>query len=197
MQAGTGSTTPSPYVYCPQPGAEPPWLTEAKKYREANRYMRARGDTDGANPTNETTTNGQTQIRCWVRTVKPEEADGFKPMTQGWCAAFLGAVLEKCGLAHTSNLAANSYIDLKEPDKEWGQDCGEVVGAIAVYENHVGIVTKTGAMLGRERGDIIGGNQSGAVNILPQSEFKAFLGYRWPKECPCPGEASESGEANE
>ena len=147
--------------------------------------MLYRGDTDGPYPTNETTTNGQTRIKGWVRTVKPEEADGFKPMAQGWCAAFLGAMLAKCGLAHTGNLGANTYADL---DK-WGQECGEVVGAIAVYENHVGIVTKTGIMLGRKRGDIIGGNQSGAVNILPQSEFKAFLGYRWPKECPCPDEA--------
>ena len=184
MQAVTKSTPSGPY--CPRPGAEPPWLTEAKKYREANKYMQDRGDTDGTYPTNETTTNGQTRILRWVAQVDPDKVDEFNPMKDGWCAAFLGAMLDDCNLAHSGSLAANTYADL---DK-WGKACGEHVGAIAVYKHHVGIVTKTGVMLGRKRGDIIGGNQSGAVNILPQSAFKEFLGYRWPKECPRPGEAN-------
>ena len=100
----------------------------------------------------------------------------------GWCTAFLGAMLAESGLAHTGSLSAGSYANPDNPAGGWGRECREYVGAIAVFNRHVGFVSSPGMVLG--------GNQSDAVNILPQFEFGVVIAYRWPSECPCPDEAS-------
>ena len=100
----------------------------------------------------------------------------------GWCTAFLGAMLAESGLAHTGSLSAGSYANPDNPADGWGRECREYVGAIAVFNRHVGFVSSPGMVLG--------GNQSDAVNILPQFEFGVVIAYRWPSECPCPDEAS-------
>jgi len=93
-----------------------------------------------------------------------------------WCAAFLGACLERAGIGSTRSLMARSYL-------EWGEPADEPrYGAIAVLSRgsdptlgHVGF------LVGETPSDIIllGGNQGDAVGVqaFPRSRL---LGYRWP-----------------
>jgi uncharacterized protein (TIGR02594 family) len=93
-----------------------------------------------------------------------------------WCAAFVGATLERNGIASTRSLRARSYLD-------WGHPLTQPrVGAIAVFSRgadpaagHVGFVTgATPTTL-----HILGGNQSDTVSItaLPRTRL---LALRWP-----------------
>jgi uncharacterized protein (TIGR02594 family) len=94
-----------------------------------------------------------------------------------WCAAFLGATLERAGVASTRSLLARSYL-------RWGVALDEPrLGAIAVFTRgddpaagHVGF------WIGETGSDIIllGGNQSDAVSVAPMSRAR-LLGYRWPR----------------
>lgn len=94
-----------------------------------------------------------------------------------WCAGFVGAMLEDCGIKSTRSGMARSY-------EKWGQPCKAVPGAIVVFwrgsrtsgSGHVGFVT------GRDQyGNlmVLGGNQGDAVNIKPFSPSRV-VGYRWP-----------------
>jgi uncharacterized protein (TIGR02594 family) len=93
-----------------------------------------------------------------------------------WCAAFIGASLERAGVAGTGSLLARSYL-------KWGeaQDAGRL-GAVAVLERgsdpsqgHVGfLVGETGDSL-----ILLGGNQSDAVTVAAFSKGR-LLGLRWP-----------------
>jgi uncharacterized protein (TIGR02594 family) len=93
-----------------------------------------------------------------------------------WCAAFLGACLERAGVGSTRSLLARSYLD-------WGVPIDEPrYGAIAVLSRgsdptlgHVGfLVGETGADV-----ILLGGNQGDAVSVqaFPRSRL---LGLRWP-----------------
>jgi uncharacterized protein (TIGR02594 family) len=93
-----------------------------------------------------------------------------------WCAAFLGACLERADIGSTRSLMARSYLD-------WGQPADEPrYGAIAVLSRgsdptlgHVGF------LIGETPADIIllGGNQNDSVSVqaFPRSRL---LGLRWP-----------------
>jgi uncharacterized protein (TIGR02594 family) len=93
-----------------------------------------------------------------------------------WCAAFLGACLERAGIASTRSLLARSYA-------EWGEPAPSPrIGAIAVLSRgsdpalgHVGFV------VGSTESDVIllGGNQSDAVTVevFPRARL---LALRWP-----------------
>lgn len=92
-----------------------------------------------------------------------------------WCAAFLGACLERSGFAGTRSLLARSYLD-------YGTECDPRYGAVAVLRRgsdpaagHVGF------MLGATAESVIllGGNQGDAVSVavFPISDV---LGFRWP-----------------
>lgn len=94
-----------------------------------------------------------------------------------WCAGFVGAMLEDCGIKSTRSGMARSY-------EKWGQPCAAVPGAIVVFwrgsrssgSGHVGFVTgkdQYGNIL------VLGGNQGDAVNIKPFSVGR-IVGYRWP-----------------
>jgi len=95
-----------------------------------------------------------------------------------WCAAFVGACLERAGQMSTCSLMARSYL-------RWGKPLQEGrVGAIAVLSRgsdpaagHVGF------LLGESGGQIylLGGNQGDAVTVaaFPRSRV---LGLRWPQE---------------
>jgi uncharacterized protein (TIGR02594 family) len=97
-----------------------------------------------------------------------------------WCAAFLGACLERAGIGSTRSLLARSYLD-------WGAPADEPrYGAVAVLNRgsdpslgHVGF------LVGETASDIIllGGNQGDAVSVqaFPRSRL---LGYRWPPATP-------------
>lgn len=95
-----------------------------------------------------------------------------------WCAAFVGACLERAGYASTRSLMARSYLGLGMPLTE-GRP-----GAIAVLSRgrdpaagHVGfLVGETDDSL-----VLLGGNQSDAVTVaaFPKSRL---LGLRWPQQ---------------
>jgi uncharacterized protein (TIGR02594 family) len=101
----------------------------------------------------------------------------FRDDETPWCAGFVGAMLEDCGIKSTRSGMARSY-------QHWGQPCGPVTGAIVVFwrgsksggSGHVGFVTGKD-----QRGNllVLGGNQGDAVNIKPFSPDRV-LGYRWP-----------------
>jgi uncharacterized protein (TIGR02594 family) len=101
-----------------------------------------------------------------------------------WCAGFVCAMLEDCGIKSPRSGMARSF-------QHWGQPCGPIKGAIVVYwrgsksgsSGHVGFVT------GKDQyGNImtLGGNQSDAVNVKPFDDGRV-LAYRWPAGVPIGG----------
>jgi uncharacterized protein (TIGR02594 family) len=118
-------------------------------------------------------------LRWWTKIRAP-----FTDDETPWCAAFVGGLLEDCGLVSTRSAAARSY-------QKWGQPLdGAAVGAIAVFwrgspqaaTGHVGIV------VGRDQNNsimILGGNQGDCVSIKPFFGSR-LLGYRWPLGVPLP-----------
>lgn len=104
-----------------------------------------------------------------------------------WCAAFVGACLERAGIKSTRSLLARSYLDWGEPlDKPH-------IGAIAVLsrgsdpgQGHVGfVIGATAAKL-----FLLGGNQQDAVTVQ-SFEASRLLGLRWPGESPQPNRSAE------
>ena len=97
-----------------------------------------------------------------------------------WCAAFLGACLERAGLASTRSLMARSYLAWGEPIDDFRY------GAIAVLSRtadpalgHVGFLVGETA----DRIFLLGGNQSNRVSAeaFPRTRL---LGLRWPASLP-------------
>jgi uncharacterized protein (TIGR02594 family) len=93
-----------------------------------------------------------------------------------WCAAFVGHCLEKAGLRSTRRLNARSYLDWGIPVDLADAQTGDIVvfsrGSKA-WQGHVGFFVKTtGAMI-----EVLGGNQSDAVNIQRYAKSR-LLGVR-------------------
>jgi uncharacterized protein (TIGR02594 family) len=112
-----------------------------------------------------------------------------------WCAAFLGACLERAGIASTRSLAARSYVD-------WGEPAPSPrVGAVAVLARggdpalgHVGfVVGSTPAQI-----ILLGGNQGDAVTVeaFPRARLIAL---RWPSVIPegAPAPIRDPGAASD
>src|SRR5262245_53539965 len=107
-----------------------------------------------------------------------------------WCAAFVGACLERAGQKSTRSLLARSYLS-------WGQSIADKrIGAIAVLsrgtdpeQGHVGF------LLGEQSGQIflLGGNQRDAVNVQA-FDTSRLIELRWPSE-PGGGVPDEAGTA--
>jgi uncharacterized protein (TIGR02594 family) len=105
-----------------------------------------------------------------------------------WCAAFLGACLERSGVPSTRSLAARSY-------SVWGNEIRQPLpGAIAVFSRgsdaklgHVGFVIAATA----DHLTILGGNQGDGVSLarLPR---RRLLNLRWPAIVPDPVPDNES-----
>lgn len=99
---------------------------------------------------------------------------GIKDDETPWCAAFVGAILERSGIKSSRFESAKSYL-------QWGDLLTQpVVGCVVVFTRdgggHVGFVVgqdKSGNLL------VLGGNQGDAVNVrsFPRSRVS---GYRWP-----------------
>lgn len=99
---------------------------------------------------------------------------GIKSDEVPWCAAFVGACLERVDIESTRFEGARSYAS-------WGQKlAAPVVGCVVVFSRtgggHVGFVVgqdEAGNLL------VLGGNQSDEVNVraFPRSRVTA---YRWP-----------------
>ncbi|MET7247944.1 TIGR02594 family protein [Methylobacterium sp. EM32] len=107
---------------------------------------------------------------------------GVKDDVTSWCAAFVGAMLQRAGHKPSGSLAARSYegwgVGLKDP----------ALGCIATkkragssWQGHVGIVVGASASTIY----LLDGNQGDAVSIagFKRSEFTSF---RWPADVPLP-----------
>lgn len=99
---------------------------------------------------------------------------GIKDDETPWCAAFVGAMLERVGIRSSRFESARSYLD-------WGQMISEpVLGCVVVFSRQGG--GHVGFCVGRDKAGnllILGGNQADAVNVraFPVSRV---TGYRWP-----------------
>lgn len=143
---------------------EPVWLIEARKNLGVK-------ETKGMVHTPEV-------LKYW----KDIKRGGIKDDETPWCAAFVGAMLERTGVKSTRFESAKSYLN-------WGQLLVlPVVGCIVVFTRkgggHVGFV------VGRDaEGNllVLGGNQGDEVNIkaFPVSRV---TGYRWPSDRPVPSD---------
>ena len=114
------------------------------------------------------------KIVGWWKAIRAAFQDDETP----WCAAFVGGVLEECGIKSSRSAAARSYL-------HWGFPlAGPAVGAIVIFwrgspkstSGHVGFV------VGKDtKGNLIvlGGNQGNKVSIATFSPMRA-LGFRWP-----------------
>ncbi|WP_429076435.1 TIGR02594 family protein [Aeromonas hydrophila] len=108
---------------------------------------------------------------------------GIKDDETPWCAAFVGACLERVGIQSTRFESAKSYLT-------WGLPLTiPTLGCIVVFTRdgggHVGFVvgkSPTGNLL------VLGGNQEDAVNVREFSMARVS-GYRWPT-----GEALPMGQ---
>lgn len=105
---------------------------------------------------------------------------GIKDDETPWCAAFVGAVLERCGITSSRFESAKSY-------ETWGRALEQpAVGAIAVFSRtgggHVGFVVGRGAA---DTILVLGGNQGNEVNVrvFPLERVTAL---RWPAGEPLP-----------
>jgi uncharacterized protein (TIGR02594 family) len=114
-------------------------------------------------------------IVSWWKAIK---RGGIKDDETPWCAAFVGAMLEKVGIISSRFESARSYLT-------WGTKLASpVVGCIVVFQRdgggHVGFVVGTdmkGNLL------VLGGNQSDEVNIRAFTRDRV-VGYRWPTAVP-------------
>ena len=106
--------------------------------------------------------------------------DAGHPEIQGddvaWCAAFVGACLERAGIKSTRSLLARSYLIYGEPISE------PQPGAIAIFsrgtdptQGHVAFVVGSS----NDTLFILGGNQSNAVSVIAMPRSR-LLGLRWP-----------------
>lgn len=125
-------------------------------------------------------------VQMW----KDIKRGGIKDDETPWCAAFVGAMLERVGIRSTRFESARSYLD-------WGIPMDvPSYGCVAVFTRegggHVGFVvgqTRNGNLL------ILGGNQSDAVNIKAFNRDRVS-GYRWhPAFGPVPKSMLPIGEA--
>ncbi|ENQ7891715.1 TIGR02594 family protein [Escherichia coli] len=135
---------------------EPRWLIEARKHIGLTEIKGAKHNPE--------------IVQFW-RDIK---RGGIKDDETPWCAAFVGAMLERVGIRSTRFESAKSYLD-------WGEKLDtSAYGCIVVFTRvgggHVGFVVGR-----RANGDllVLGGNQGDAVNIraFPTSRVS---GYRWP-----------------
>lgn len=93
-----------------------------------------------------------------------------------WCAAFVGAMLEKSGYASAKSLTARDYLRWGKPVKKPRKGCIAVFKrGNSSWQGHVAFFvreTKTHVY-------VLGGNQSNAVNVSRYPKSK-LLGYRVP-----------------
>ena len=140
------------------------WLTEARKHIGLR-------ETKGGKHHPEI-------VQFW----KDIKRGGIKDDETPWCAAFVGAMLERVGVKSTRFESAKSYLD-------WGQLLAlPVVGCIVIFTREGG--GHVGFIVGRDtKGNllVLGGNQGDEVNIR-SFPISRVTGYRWPIDRPIPKE---------
>lgn len=151
---------------------EPRWLTVARGYI-GQREIKGKKH----NPL----------ILKWWRDIKAQFVDD----ETAWCAAFVGGVLEECGIKSTRSGWARSY-------EKWGLPLDRpYAGAIVTFSRsgggHVGFVVGQNAT----SISVLGGNQRDAVNITKFSKHSPSLkitSYRWPIGEPLPARKLKNSE---
>ena len=101
---------------------------------------------------------------------------GYPSMTDetAWCAAFVGAMLKRCGLPHTGKLTARSYLDWGKPVDLSKAEPGDIVvlwrGSPNSWQGHVGFYDR------QADGNVylLGGNQRDMVNVSGYSIDKVL-----------------------
>lgn len=113
-------------------------------------------------------------VRMW----KDIKRGGIKDDATPWCAAFVGAMLERAGIVSSRFESALSYA-------KWGKKLDyPLFGCIGVMEREGG--GHVTFIIGHDgKGNLLGlgGNQADAVNVrsFPKERFTAF---RWPSGVP-------------
>lgn len=137
-------------------------MTEPKWILEARRYI------------GEREIKGKEHNPLILQMWKDIKRGGIKDDETPWCAAFVGAVLERVQIKSTRFESAKSYLGWGEPLLK------PAYGCVVVFNRdgggHVGFVvgqTTTGDLL------VLGGNQNDAINIRSFPRSRA-VGYRWP-----------------
>jgi len=134
------------------------WIDEAKKHIGLREVVG--------------TGNNPAIVQFW----KDIKRGGIKDDATPWCAAFVGAMLERVGIRSSRFESAKSYL-------AWGVLLtAPVPGCIVVFTREGG--GHVGFIVGQDlQGNllVLGGNQGDSVNV------KAFplarvSGYRWPSE---------------
>lgn len=101
---------------------------------------------------------------------------GVKDDETAWCAAFVGAMLKRAGLKGTGKLNARSYLEWGTPVDRKDAKPGDIVifkRGNSSWQGHVAFFVKDrGALI-----DVLGGNQSNAVNVKGY-QSAALLGIR-------------------
>jgi uncharacterized protein (TIGR02594 family) len=109
---------------------------------------------------------------------KDIKRSGIKNDETPWCAAFVGAMLERAGIQSSRFESAASYLN-------WGNSMASpVYGCVAVFSRQGG--GHVGFVVGRDADSnllVLGGNQGDAVNIKAFSPLRV-TGYRWPDGIP-------------
>lgn len=97
-----------------------------------------------------------------------------------WCAAFVGAMLERCGLPSTKKLNARGYLDWGEEVQLADAEPGDVVvfwrGKPTAATGHVAFLVEVRShdLL------VLGGNQSNSVNIQGYPKERLLGVRRYP-----------------
>jgi uncharacterized protein (TIGR02594 family) len=135
---------------------EPAWLIEARKNIST------------------TETKGPRHTAAVLEYWRSSKLSGIKDDETPWCAAFVGAMLERTGIKSTRSDSAKSYLT-------WGQPLKQPLpGCVAVFwrdgGGHVGFVVGQDS---DRRLLVLGGNQSDAVNVKAFDRARV-LSYRWP-----------------
>lgn len=94
-----------------------------------------------------------------------------------WCAAFVGAMLERTGTRSTRKLNARSYLDWGKPVELEDAQPGDIVvfsrGDPNGWQGHVAFYVSHSA----NHVNVLGGNQSNQVNVKPYKRSR-LLGIR-------------------
>lgn len=147
---------------------KPMWLRKALEYLAVKEYP-------GKQTHNKT-------ILGWWKKIRAPFNDDETP----WCAAFVGGVLEECGILSSRSASARSY-------RRWGYELvAPCVGAVVVFwrGSPDGPFGHVGFIVGKDQHEnlmVIGGNQGDAVTIKPFANDRV-LSYHWPKSNDIPRE---------
>lgn len=93
-----------------------------------------------------------------------------------WCAAFVGACLERAGVTSTRSLRARSYLDWGAPT-----DAPEIGAIVVLSRSNDPALGHVGFLVGMTTTHVLvlGGNQSNAVTVAP-FDRGSVLGFRRP-----------------